>query len=155
MAKGRGEGERAKEPLFLLLLSPSYSLPRLFSSVLHYAPLSTTPGTGSFMVGQRVFLMPMQGIYRCPFGRIWHFNSSYTLQLFLLSISKTPLFFYFPFRCRGKFSAICCWWWCFIVHRSELKYFLKRSLQSTFTSVIIVIYWNVHENSQEKRKCSY
>ena len=41
MAKGRGKGERTKEPLFLLLLSPSYSLPRLFSSVLHFAPLST------------------------------------------------------------------------------------------------------------------
>ena len=42
MAKGRGQGERAKEPReFLLLLSPSYSLPRLFSSVLHFAPLST------------------------------------------------------------------------------------------------------------------
>ena len=41
MAKRRGQGERAKEPLFLLLLSPSYSLPRLFSSVLHSAQLST------------------------------------------------------------------------------------------------------------------
>ena len=41
MTKRRGQGERAKEPLFLLLLSPSQSLQRLFSSVLHSAPLST------------------------------------------------------------------------------------------------------------------
>ena len=52
--------------------------------------------------------------------------------LSMFSISKTPLFFYFPFCCGGKFLAICFWWWCFIVDQNELKYFLKRSLQSTF-----------------------
>ena len=52
--------------------------------------------------------------------------------LSMFSISKTPLFFYFPFCCGGKFLAICFRWWCFIVDRNELKYFLKRLLQSTF-----------------------
>ena len=52
--------------------------------------------------------------------------------LSMFSISRTPLFFYFQFFCEGKFLAICFWWWCFIVDRNELKYFLKRSLQSTF-----------------------
>ena len=52
--------------------------------------------------------------------------------LSMFSISRTPLFFYFQFFCEGKFLAICFWWWCFIVDRNELKYFLKRLLQSTF-----------------------
>ena len=88
--------------------------------------------------------MPMQGIYRCPFRSIWHFKNSYSrCNYSCFSTPKTPLFFYFPFCCKGKFLAICLWWWCFIVDRNELKYFLKRSLQSTFISVII-IHRNVH-----------
>ena len=60
-----------------------------------------------------------------------------------LACVKRHFFFYFPFCCRGKFLAICFLRWCFIVDRNELKYFLERSLQSTFISVI-VIHRNVH-----------
>ena len=115
--------------------------------ISRHCPLSTIyygwnrlvdSGPNSFL------LMPMQGIYRCPFRRIWHFKSSYSrCNYSYLSTPKTPHFFYLPFCWRGKFLAICFWWWCFIVDRNELKYFLKRSLQSTFISVII-IHRNVH-----------
>ena len=60
-----------------------------------------------------------------------------------LACVKRHFFFCFPFRCRGKFLAVCFWWWCFIVDRNELKYYLKRSLQSTFI-IVIVIHRNVH-----------
>ena len=83
--------------------------------------------------------------YRCPFRSIWHFKSSYSrCNWSCFSMCKTPLFFYFPFCCWGKLLAIHGFlWWCFIVDRNELKYFLERSLQSTFISVI-VIHRNVH-----------
>ena len=81
----------------------------------------------------------MQGIYRCPFRSSWHFKSSCSrCNYSWFSISKTH--FFSTFRCPVE--LFFCWW-CFIVDRNELKYFLKRSLQSTFISVI-VIHRNVH-----------
>ena len=68
---------------------------------------------------------------------------SHAATISALARLKRHFFFYFPFCCRRKFLAICFWWWCFIVDRNELKYFLERSLQSTFISVI-VIHRNVH-----------
>ena len=141
MGKGKEKGERAKDPSTLrpLTLFPVCFLPFPTSrhcplSTIHYAwNRLVDSGPDSFL------LMPMQGIYRCPFRSIWHFKSSYSRWNYsYFSTPKTPLFFYFPFCCKGKFLAICFWWWCFIVDQNELKYFLKRSLQSTFISVIII-----------------
>ena len=133
-------------PLSLLLSSTFVFLRFLFRATVHY-PLSTVHYAWNTLVHsgpESFFPMPMQGIYRCPFRSIWHFRSSYSrCNYSCSSISKTSLFFFFPFFCRGKVLAICFWWWCFIVDRNELKYFLTRSLQSTFISVI-VIHRNVH-----------
>ena len=63
-----------------------------------------------------------------------------------LALVKRHIFSLFSvllFIRRGKFLVICFLWWHFIVDRNELKRFLKRSLQCTFISVI-VIHPNVH-----------
>ena len=54
-----------------------------------------------------------------------------TIPAAAVALVKRHFFFCFPLCCIGKFLAICFWWWCFIVDRNELKYFLKRLLQST------------------------
>ena len=150
------EGERSSYSLPLTLFNvcfPPFPISR-------HCPLPLEQASSKW--ARQFFPVPMQVIYRCPFRSIWHFKSSYSrCNYSCFSMCKTPLFSYFPFCCRGKFLAICFWWWCFIVDRNELKYFLERSLQSTFISVI-VIHRNVHvylyiitwENSREKRKCS-
>ena len=63
MAKGQGKGERAKgsPTLSLLLFSTFVFLRSPFRATVHYplstihCPLSTTPGIGYFIVGQKVF----------------------------------------------------------------------------------------------------
>ena len=148
MTKGRGWGEREKEHLFLLPLSPSYSLPLLLSSVLHLAPLSTVHYAWNRLVhsGPESFLQCCcKGSIDVHLGAFDIFKAhTHAATIPALALVKRHiLFFCFPFCCSGKFLAICFWWWCFIVDRNELKYFPKRSLQSTFISVI-VIHRNVH-----------
>ena len=121
MATGRSQGERAKEPLFLLLLFSSYSLPRLFSSVPHFAPLSTVH-------------YPLSTVH-CPL-RVEQASSQWAREFFsngdardlqmsiqehlpflkahdhaatipALALVKRHFFLYFPFCCRGKFLVIC------------------------------------------------
>ena len=131
----------AWEVTYSLPLTLFQALPRLFSSVLHFAPLSTIH-TVHYALNRLVhsawarqfFPMPMQGIYRCPFRSSCHFISSYSrCNYSCFSISKTH--FFSTFCCAD--GALFCWW-CFIVDRDELKYFLKRFLQSAFISVIVI-----------------
>ena len=98
-------------------------------------------------------------IYVCmSIFSIWHLKAqTYSrCNYSRFSISKTPhFFFYFPFCCRGKFSAICFWWCCFIVDRNELKYFLKRLSQSTFIRVHRIMYISctlTHNYLQQKTR---
>ena len=160
MAKG-GVWERGRK--VLLLSSTFVFLPSPFRATVHH-PLSNIHYAWNRLVHrgpESFFQCRCKGSIDVHLGAFDIFKSSYSsCNYSCFSISKTPLFFfYFPFRCRGKFLAICSWWWCFIVDRNELKCFLKRSLQCTFISVI-VIHRNVHvylyiitwkRNSQEKK----
>ena len=137
MAKG-GVWERGRK---VLLLSSTFVFLRSpFRDTVHY-PWNRLVHSGPDSFFQCRCKWSIAG---CPFRSIWHFKSSYSrCNYSCFSMCKTPLFFYFPFCCRGKLLAICFLWWCFIVDRNELKYFLERSLRSTFISVI-VIHRNVH-----------
>ena len=137
--KRGGVKERGKK---ILLLSHAYSLQRLFSppsfrATVHYA-------------WNRLVHSGPESFFRCKWSMDVHLGAFDILKAHTqaatipaLACVKRHFFFCFPFCCRGKFLAICFWWWCFIVDRNELKYFLERSLQSTFISVI-VIHRNVH-----------
>ena len=121
------------------LLSPSYALPSSSTFVFLRSPFRATVHYALNRLvhsawARQFFPMPMQGIYRCPFRSSWHFKSSYSrCNYSCFSISKTH--FFSTFCCAD--GALFCWW-CFIVDRDELKYFLKRFLQSAFISVIVI-----------------
>ena len=105
ITKGRGQGEGAKEPLSRHLLSLSYCLPRLFSFVLHFVPLSTTPETGQFIVYQRGF--SNADARDLQMSKQEHLTSKsshsrYNYSCCSCSISKTPLFS--VFRCAVQES---------------------------------------------------
>ena len=107
IAKGRGQGERAKDPptLSLLLSSTFVFLHSPFRATVH-SPLPTTPRTGQFIVGQRVFSKPRD--LQMSIREHLKFKRSYSrCNYSCFRMPKTPLFFYFPFCCRGKFFAIC------------------------------------------------
>ena len=137
MAKG-GVWERGRK---VLLLSSTFVFLRSpFRATVHH-PLSNIHYAWNRLVHrgpESFFQCRCKGSIDVHLGAFDNFKS-YSC----FSISKTPLFFYFPFCYRRKFLAICFWWWCFIVDRNELKCFLKRSLQCTFISMI-VIHRNVH-----------
>ena len=144
MAKG-GVWERGRK---VLLLSSTFVFLRSpFRATVHH-PLSNIHYAWNRLVHrgpESFFQCRCKGSIDVHLGAFDIFKSSYSsCNYSCFSISKTPLFFfYFPFCCRRKFLVICSWWWYFIVDRNELKCFLKRSLQCTFISVI-VIHRNVH-----------
>ena len=146
-----GVGERGRKNIF----SSSHSLPlTLFHfcfppfSIWRRCPLSTVHYAWNRLVhsGPERFLQCCcKGSIDVHLGAFDIFKAhTHAATIPALALVKRHfLFFCFSFCCRGKFLAICFWWWCFIVDRNELKYFPKRSLQSTFISVI-VIHRNVH-----------
>ena len=147
MAKG-GIWERGWKVLllsstFVFLRSPSRATVHYPLSTIHYAWNSLVHrGPESF------FQCRCKGSIDVHLGAFDIFKSSYQAHtqaatIPALALVKRHFFFYFPFCCRRKFLVICSWWWYFIVDRNELKCFLKRSLQCTFISVI-VIHRNVH-----------
>ena len=103
--EGRGQGERAKDPLTLsLLLSSTFVFLR--SPFRDTVPL----GTGQFIVGQKVFssadasdlaIDVHLGVFDILKAR------THAATIPALACVKRHFFFYFPFCCRGKFLAIC------------------------------------------------
>ena len=133
-------------PLSLLLSSTFVFLRSLFRATVHY-PLSTVHYAWNTLVHsgpESFFQCRCKGSIDVHLGAFDILEAhTHTATIPALALVKRHFFFFFPFFCRGKVLAICFWWWCFIVDRNELKYFLIRSLQSTFISVI-VIHRNVH-----------
>ena len=136
--EGAGLGREGKRSSFSLLLTLFricfHPFPILHHCLLRFEQASSYQA-------RNFFPFSMQVIYRRLFRSIDILKAhTHPATIPALACVKRHLFFYFPFCCRGKFLAICFWWWCFIVDRNELKYFLKRSLQST----LIVIHRNVN-----------
>ena len=128
------------------LLSPSYALPSSSTFVFLRSPFRATahyPLSTVHYACKRLVHSEPESFFQC------RCKGSIDVSLGAFDILKAHIvkrhFFFHCFLlcCRGKFLVICFLWWCFIVDRNELKYFLKGSLQSTFISVI-VIHRNVH-----------
>ena len=146
ITKGRGQGEGAKEPLSRHLLSPSYCLPRLFSSVLHFVPLSTTPETGQFIVYQRGF--SNADARDLQMSKQEHLTSKsshsrYNYSCCSCSISKTPLFFLFSVVLYRKVFGYLFLMMVFHRRSKRIKIFSKTFVTKYLYSVI-VIHRNVH-----------
>ena len=105
-AKKRERGQKILLLSALLLSSPFVFFRSPFRVTVHY-PLSTIHYAWNRLVDSgpdNFLLMPMQGIYRCPFRSIWHFKSSYSrCNYSCFSTPKTPLFFIFPFAVKESF----------------------------------------------------
>ena len=106
MAKGRGQGERAKDPriLSLLLSSTFVFLRSLFCATVHYAwNRLVHSGPESF------FQCQCKGSIDVHLGAFDIFKAhTHAATIPALALVKRHfLFFCFPFCCRGKFLAIC------------------------------------------------
>ena len=113
MAKGRGQGERAKGPptLSLLLSSTFVFLRSPFRATVHY-PLSTVHYAWNRLVhsGPENFFSnadarDLQMSIQEHLTSLKAHTHAATIQA--LALVKRHFFFYFPFCCRGKFLAIC------------------------------------------------
>ena len=168
MAKGRGWGEREKEHLFLLPLSPSYSLPLLLSSVLHLAPLSTVHYAWNMLVhsGPESFLQCCcKGSIDVHLGAFDILKSSYSrCNYSCFSISKTPLFiFLFSVLLQRKvFGNLLLM---MVFHRRlkrvktfsktfVTKYLYKRDGNKSKRTFILIYNYLKKKTRKKKRKCS-
>ena len=123
---------------------PSYSLPRLFSSVLHFAPLSTI--NWHYAWNRLVHSGPENFFQcRCKGSIDVHLGAfdilkahTHAATIPALALVKRHFFSIFRFAVEESFWRFVFGWCCFIVDRNELTYFLKRSLQSTFISVTVI-----------------
>ena len=113
MAKGRGQGERAKDPptLSLLLSSTFVFLRSPFRATVHY-PLSTVHYAWNRLVhsGPENFFSnadarDLQMSIQEHLTSLKAHTHAATIQA--LALVQRHFFFYFPFCCRGKFLAIC------------------------------------------------
>ena len=147
VAKGRGQGKGAKEPLFPHLLSPSYSFPRLFSFVLHFTPLSTIIcplrlEQTSSQCTREFFPMQMQRIHRCPLRSIQHFKSSYSCCNYSC-LSKTPHFFLFSVLLYRKVFGDLFLIMVFHPQSKRVKTFSETFLTKYLYSAMVILR-NVH-----------
>ena len=113
MAKGRGQGERAKGPptLSLLLSSTFVFLRSPFRATVHY-PLSTVHYAWNRLVhsGPENFFSnadarDLQMSIQEHLTSLKAHTHAATIQA--LALVQRHFFFCFPFCCRGKFLAIC------------------------------------------------
>ena len=163
MAKGQGQGVRAKgSPTLSLLLSSTFVFLRSpFRAAVHY-PLSTTPGLGQFIVGQRIFFQcRCKGSIDVHLGASDIFKSSYSrCNYSCFSISKTPLFFfYFPFCRRGKFFGDLFLMMVFHRRLKRVKMFftvyrLYKRDSNTSKRTCILIHNYLKEKTRKNKKCS-
>ena len=129
---------------------PSYSIPRLFSSVLHFSPLSTInwqyawnrlvhSGPGNF------FQCRCKGSIDVHLGAFDILKAhTHAATIPALASVKRHFFFYFPFCSGGKFLAIC--FWMMVSHRRS-----KRV--DIFSETFVTKYLCKRDSNTKKRIC--
>ena len=145
------------------LLSPSYALPSSSTFVFLRSPFRVTahyPLSTVHYAWKRLVHSGPESFFQCRCkGSIdVHLGAfdilkahTHATTIPALALVKRHFFFslFSVVLLRQVFGDLLLWW-CFIVDRNELKYFLKRSLQSTFISVI-VIHRYVHSVSRHSK----